>query len=235
MKYFANSSTGEKKKQNEDRFLIKKIHPDMILFAVADGLGGQPAGHVAAQTAMQAIENFVPDSDNLKKEVEDLILKADDSVTKLSEINPKLEYMGTTLTIALSYQNTIFWAHVGDTRIYHLNANTLVQITTDQTMAQFLVEEQEITKEEALDHPMQNLLDQSLGAGDCEPETGSFHISPGDIVLLCSDGLFSEINPHQLKKILSSKNKIKKKVSLLINAANNAGGRDNITAVAIEY
>ena len=235
MEYFGNSSTGKIKRQNEDRFLIKNIRPDMILLAIADGLGGQPAGHIAAQTAIQAIENFIPGSDDPEKKVADLILKADDSVKKLSESDPKLEYMGTTLTIALSNKDRIFWAHVGDTRIYHLKHNKLLQITTDQTMAQFLVEESEITQEKALNHPMQNLLDQSLGCGYCEPETGSFKVAPGEIVLLCSDGLFSEINPDHMKNLLSSKNKIKEKINLLINAANDAGGKDNITAVAIEY
>ncbi len=235
MEYFGNSSTGKIKRKNEDRFLIKKIRPDMILLAIADGLGGQPAGHIAAQTAIKAIEFFIPGSDDLGIKVADLILKADDSVKKLSESDPKLEYMGTTLTIALSDRDRIFWAHVGNTRIYHLKHNKLLQITTDQTMAQFLVEEGEITQEKALNHPMQNLLDQSLGCGDCEPETGSFEVASGEIVLLCSDGLFSEIKPDHLKNILGSKNKIKEKISLLINAANDAGGKDNITAVAIEY
>ena len=234
MKYAGLSSPG-KKEQNEDRFLIKKLCPDMIFLALADGLGGQPAGHIAAQTAIQAVENFIPCSGEIEKEMGELILKADDSVTARSKDDPALEYMGTTLTIALFDKDRIFWAHVGDARIYHLKENELFQITLDQTMAQFLVEEGEITREEAMKHPMQNFLAQSLGGGGCEPQTGSFQVTPGEIVMLCSDGLYSEINAQQIVEILSSKKNLKEKICLLVSAANDAGGHDNITALGIEF
>lgn len=164
-----------------------------------------------------------------------VVLKADESVTELSKTDPALEYMGTTLTIALFDKDTITWGHVGDARLYHLKEGRLSQMTTDQTMAQFLVEEGEITREEAVTHPMQHFLAQSLGGGGCEPETGSFKVGPGDIILLCSDGLYSEISEDQIVALLSSKNCVEEKVRLLVKAANDAGGHDNITVLCLEF
>ncbi len=235
MKFAGLSSKGKKRRNNEDRFLIKQISPEDVLLAVADGLGGQPAGHIAAQTAVRNIEGLLSDTKNPEKDLSNLLIKIDDVVARLSETDPELEYMGTTLTIAFTEKKMLYWAHIGDTRIYHLRNNELIQITIDQTMAQFLFEEGEITEEEALNHPMQNLLDQSIGSGACEPETGSFPISSGDIVLICSDGLYSEISSEHIKEVLISNRSIHGKINYLIKAANDAGGRDNITAVAMKY
>jgi serine/threonine protein phosphatase PrpC len=235
MKFAGNSITGNIKKQNEDHILIKEIDNDIMLLAVADGLGGQPSGHVASEVAIEAIQNYSPSNEGFKKQAIDLIFKAEASVTMLSDIDPDLEYMGTTLTIALINKNKVFWAHVGDTRIYHLKGNTLKTITIDQTMAQFLVDEGDITQKEALNHPMQGLLEQSLGCGDCEPKAGSFNLSTNDILLLCSDGLYSEISSEQIKNILLSKKEVQEKIELLIKAANDAGGKDNISAIIAIY
>lgn len=229
------SSIGKKKKVNEDRFLFKTVAHDLWLTAVADGLGGQPSGHVASEVAIQAIQNWTPVTENFEQEAVDLIFKADASVTMLTDVDSDLEYMGTTLTLAIIFKNKVFWAHVGDTRIYLYKNQILNQITKDQTMAQFLVDEGELSEIQALDHPMQNLLDQSLGSGDCEPDSGSFDICPGETLLLCSDGLYSEINDLQITKILAEKKQAQDKTDILINCANQAGGKDNITAVIVEY
>ncbi len=235
MKFAGNSIRGKKKKKNEDSILVREINQDMLLMAVADGLGGQPSGHIASEVAIEAIQNYFPSNENFEKQACDLIFKAEASVTMLSGVDPDLEYMGTTLTLAILHKNKVFWAHVGDTRLYHHKDDRLISITTDQTMAQFLVEEGEITQKEAINHPMQGLLEQSLGCADCEPVTGFFELQSGDSVLLCSDGLYSEINSDQIKRILGSKRDVEEKVELLIKTANDAGGKDNISAIILEY
>ncbi len=232
--YAAESITGKHKKNNEDRYLIKPISPGVTLLAIADGLGGQPAGEVAAQTAIDALADFMPGSDTLDRDVMNLMFKADRRVTAFSESDSRLEYMGTTLTLALVSGNQVFWSHVGDTRIYHLSRGQLLEITTDQTMANFLVEEGELSLEASLQHPMQSLLEQSLGCGNCEPETGVFHVNHDDIVLLCSDGLYSEISTDDIKNILVMDIDIEEKAALLAKTANDAGGKDNITAVIFQ-
>jgi protein phosphatase len=231
---YAGLSSAGKRKRNEDSFLIKALDPERVLLAVADGLGGQPSGHIASRTAIRAIEDLIPGTGETETEMAGVIMKAEASVTELAETDPALEYMGTTLTVALFDKDTITWGHVGDARIYHLKEGRFSQMTTDQTMAQFLVEEGEITREEAVTHPMQHFLAQSLGGGGCEPETGSFKVGPGDIVLLCSDGLYSEIDDDRIIALLSSKNSVEEKVRLLVKAADDAGGHDNITVLGLE-
>lgn len=232
---YAGLSSAGKRKRNEDCFLIKALGPDRVLFAVADGLGGQPSGHIASLTAIRTIENLFPSAGLSETEMAGMVLKVDDAVKESAKTDPALEYMGTTLTVALFDKGRVIWAHVGDARLYHLRECRLSQITTDQTMAQFLVEEGEITRKEALTHPMQHFLAQSLGGGGCEPESGSFKILPGEIVLLCSDGLYSEISDERIIALLSSKTAIEEKVRLLVKAADDSGGLDNITGVCLEF
>ena len=143
--------------------------PETVLMAVVDGLGGQPAGHIAAQKAVRDIKDFLPGTDIDEKSLSNLLINLYKYVARLAETDPGLEYMGTILTLA-----------------------------------NFLVEEGEITEKQALNHSMQNLLYQSIGSGDCEPKSESFPISSGDIVLLCSDGLYSTIRPEQIKDTLLS-------------------------------
>ncbi len=235
MKHAGLSSKGKKRTINEDRFFIKQIDFETVLMAVADGLGGQPSGHIAAQTAVDDIKAFKPGSDLAEKGLLTLLTAIDKHVERLSKSDPELAYMGTTLTLASVRDNVLFWAHVGDTRLYHLRNDTLVQRTTDQTMAQFLVDEGEITKEEALTHPMQNLLDQSIGSGDCEPETGSFPLTAGDMVLLCSDGLYSKLTAEEIKNQLVLSRSLQETIDLLIKSAVIAGAEDDITVVAMAY
>ncbi|MFH1156352.1 MAG: protein phosphatase 2C domain-containing protein [Pseudomonadota bacterium] len=235
MRYVGKSAIGKTKNKNEDRFLIKKIQSEILLLAIADGLGGQPAGDIAAQTAIDALDTWMPGSHDVTQDLANLILGADKRVTDLADSDPDLQYMGTTLTVALIVKNRLFWAHVGDVRLYHLKQGMLMKITTDQTMAQFLVEEGDITPAEALTHPMQNLLEQSLGCGNCEPATGSFDLSHKETILMCSDGLYSEVADDDIRQILDADNGIEAKIDLLLKAANDAGGKDNITAVALEF
>ena len=232
---FGLSDVGKTREQNDDRFLIKELNGVSTLLAVADGLGGQPFGYLAAEIALDVLNGFHPDQNNIINQLQQLVKKADKAVVKASKKSPDYEYMGTTLTAAVVIQSKIFWAHVGDSRIYHIQNHKISQITIDQTMAQYLIEEGEITPEQAINHPMQSLLDQCLGCGSCEAETGFFSISPGDIVLLCSDGLFNGIKQDTLCDLLRSDGSIKDRIELLVKTALEKDGKDNITAVALEF
>jgi protein phosphatase len=234
MRYAGKSSPGKKRSRNEDRFLIKDLQPGCVLIALADGLGGQPAGDVAAQAAIDCLDAWEPPPDAGEEDLAAAILEADRRVTHLAGSDPSLEYMGTTLTLALANQRGLLWAHVGDARIYRLGRNGLEQVTTDQTMARFLVEEGEITDQEASAHPMRHLLEQSLGCGDCEPARGFLRLEPGETILICSDGLHSEIGHREIEAILALETVVGDKVDRLLAEADRAGGRDNITALVLE-
>ena len=231
---FGITDTGSLKKQNDDRFLIKNLDGASTLLAVADGLSGQPYGYLAAEIALNVLDNFHLYQHNILKQLRQLIIKADTAVMNASKESPDFEYMGTTLTTAVVLQDKVYWAHVGDSRIYHIQHKNISQITIDQTMAQYLIEEGEITSEQAKNHPMKSLLDQCLGCGSCVAATGSFRICPGDIILLCSDGLFNEIEQKKLYDALRSDGSIKNRIEYLVKTAREIGGKDNITAVALE-
>jgi serine/threonine protein phosphatase PrpC len=235
MIFASKSITGRVKKRNEDRHFVRKLSPDTVLIALADGLGGQPAGDVAAQTAVDFVEKNIeslthPGAADLYR----LVLKADTKIARLAKTGTALEYMGTTLLVALCTPERVFWTHVGDSRLYLFRDRTLRQITKDQTMAQFLADEGEIEKKDLASHPMQGLLEQSLGNGDCEPVSGSFPVIPGDTVLVCTDGLYSEIEDQRIIDILARNTAVTHRIDELITAADDAGGKDNITAIALD-
>lgn len=170
----------------------------------------------------------------LAEDVYRLALKADIKINLLAQGNPRLEYMGSTLLIALCTSQIVCWTHVGDSRMYLFQDKRLRQITKDQTMAQFLADEGEIPDRDVASHPMQVLLEQSLGSGDCEPVSGNFPVMPGDRVLVCSDGLYAEISNQQIARIFTADTSVEERVNTLVKTAYQAGGNDNITVVAVD-
>ena len=165
---FSVSHIGRVRKVNEDRYLIKKLSDRSILMAVADGLGGDVASDYAAEITrgwLAGIEH-VPEGDELRY-LERLVKDIDLSICNEAEKNPELEGMGSTLVGVLLRNGYAHWVHVGDSRLYVLRKNQLIQITKDQTFARFLVEEGEITPEQALTHYSRHIMDQCVGHGIC--------------------------------------------------------------------
>ena len=163
-----------------------------------------------------------------------LVKEADQAILLEAEENSDLEGMGTTITGAILSDGIAYWVHVGDSRMYLLRDGGLNQVTRDQNWAQFLVDEGEISAEEAQSHVLGNLLDQCVGCGECEPETGHLEIRKGDILMLSTDGLHDEVSRDAISRILISRNDIKNKAKTLIDAALEGGGKDNITVVLVE-
>lgn len=234
MKTFGLTHQGLVRKKNEDRLLIHKLAENSVMLAVIDGLGGQPGGDVAAQIAHDSLLDFQLQTGPIKEQLLDLIERTNQAILSAAEKKTNLEYMGATVTAALIQGATVTWAHVGDCRIYHYRDNRLHQVTTDQNMAQFMVEEGQLTPEEAKDSPMQRLLDQCVGSPYCEPTTGRFEITAGDLLLLCTDGIHDELRAKVIADVFSSGTTLENRVEGLIQTALKAGGHDNITVVAAE-
>ncbi|QTA79746.1 Serine/threonine phosphatase, PP2C-family [Desulfonema limicola] len=234
MKTFGISDTGLVRKKNEDRYLIKKTSKGGLLLAVADGLGGETAGDFAAEITRDSLAVMNPKPKDIEHQLSCLITQADRDIWDHVADHCSLEGMGTTITGVLIYDKTAHWVHVGDSRLYLLRNNKLGVITIDQNMAQFLVEEGEISEDEVRTHPSRNQLDQCVGCGTCEPETGNFKIKKGDQLILSTDGLHDEISGSLLSQIVTSESDIETKARKLIKAALKAGGRDNITVVIAE-
>jgi len=234
MKTAAVSHVGLAKGQNQDRFLIKEFSASSVLVAVADGAGGTPVGEEASAVVIEALNDFQPDSQTPETNLVRLMQEADKKIFAIVEKEPDLKGMGSTLTAAFVRRETVFWAHVGDSRLYLFRGDEISQITEDDTMAGFLLTEREITKEEARVHPGRNFLFDFIGGGEFEEETGSFPLRKDDLLLLTTDGLHDRVPEETLVSILRSKSGLDKKLDTLVSTVLEKGGKDNVTVVGVE-
>ena len=229
--FISLTDIGLKKKTNEDRVCAKQVNEDTWLFAIADVLGGQPGGEVAADAAMAVMENFQPQAGDFEQQVTGLLLKANEEIIKKGELQPNFCCMGSTADVVLLRDYKVYWAHIGDSRLYHLRKNQLKQVTSDQNLAGELFEEGQITEEERDVHPGLGFLTQSLGEDDIEPDSGSFKLYPGDLFMLCSDGLHDLISWKTIQYVLRGNLDLEIMIEVLKREALAAGGNDNIGLV----
>lgn len=235
-KVWGETHKGWIRRQNQDRFLVKEINRGIIL-AVADGMGGHIGGEIAAEKVIEAVKRFDFTLENLEKE---LILALGEGEKKIQEIvkeNSDLEDMGTTLTLAAVTDHSVYWLHVGDSRLYRFSGQTLAQVTTDHTFIQDLIDDGILTLEQARKHPLKNMLDQCVGMDGIQPDSGKFCVEGNDCLLLCSDGLTRHLSHEEiefcLEKGISRSQGAKTIVKELMAMALNKGGEDNITVVLI--
>lgn len=234
MKTAAVSHVGLVKDQNQDRFLIKEFSVDSVLIAVADGAGGTPAGEEASGVVIERINDFQPDSQDPEANLVRLMQEADQKIFGAVEKEPDLKGMGSTLTAAFIRGESVFWAHVGDSRLYLFRGDELTQITEDDTMAGFLLTEGEISREEARVHPGRNFLFDFIGSGEFEEETGSLNLRKDDLLLLTTDGLHDRVPEEALVSILRSNSELDKKLHALVSTALGMSGKDDLTVVGVE-
>lgn len=239
---------GMKRDGNEDSFcvLIENDSPAYSsgLMIVADGMGGHQAGEIASSMAVDgvvdAFANFeLKENDSFKKKVKDAtsflvksIEKVNFDIYKASK-KPETEGMGTTLTTLLFIENRAIIGHVGDSRIYLLRDNEFNQITIDHTWVEGEVKEGRLTADEAITHPMRNILSRAIGNNQkVKVDTDILNLKQGDIILFCSDGLNAMLDDLTIKDIIFT-NKPQQACDLLVNKANANGGLDNITVGVI--
>lgn len=230
---WGESHTGYKRNQNEDRFLIKELS-ELLILAVADGMGGSPGGEIAAQIVIDTFQDYKFSEKSIEKELKIALGKAEKQIHHKVNKNPELEGMGTTVTTAAIYQNKVFWIHVGDSRMYLLHHNKIKQITTDHTFVQDLLNDGTLTPDQAETHPLRNVLDQCVGCDGMEPDTGVFIIEQSDRLLLCSDGLTMHLSDVQIESILKTKS-LQKAGQQLIQMALKMGGADNVSVIVKEF
>ena len=231
-KFFGISHIGLVRKSNQDRYLIKKLKDKSVLIAVADGLGVDVAGDFAADILSEKLAgvNYISKR-NEQPELDQIAREVDRDIYAEGQENSALEGMGTTLICVLLRDRTAYWVHVGDSRLYLLRDGTLTQVTEDQTLARFLLEEGEITSEQLSTHYSRHVMDQCVGCGYALPETGNLDLLAGDLLLLSTDGLHREIPENTLKSILNMNTNLEIIAGELVDAALGAGGKDNITVV----
>ncbi len=232
---YAATHIGLVRKANEDRYLVKKFTDGTLLFAVADGMGGQAGGDHAAEILRGRLANIplIP----VGKEAEvlsNLAKETDRILIETGERQKKLEGLGTTLLCVFLRVGKAHWVHVGDSRFCIFRRGKLLQITQDQNLARYLLEEGEITPEEVPEHYSRNILDQALGNAMEEPETGAESLEINDILLLSTDGFHNLVLPDAIIAEFQRKITLKNRANSLVKLALKRGGSDNITIVMAE-
>ena len=226
---YAGSDTGRQRRANEDSLLARAP-----LFVVADGMGGAQAGEVASRIAVESFEPGLPESSHPELELAELARAANARIHELSRANADQAGMGTTLTAVYVGEQEVALAHVGDSRAYCLRDGQLLRLTDDHSLVDELMRQGRLTPEEAVEHPQRSVITRALGPeGIVEVDTRSFRARAGDVYLLCSDGLTTMISEEQIAATLLAHPRLHDAGEALIAAANQAGGRDNITVVLI--
>ena len=224
------TDVGRVRDGNEDGFIDQADRLGLV--AVADGMGGHRAGEVASATALEALRASVANGQSLR----DAIEGANDAVLEKSESDLELHGMGTTLTAGmLGSDGYLVVGHVGDSRAYLARDGALTQITTDHSLVEEMVRDGVLTPEQAEVHPQRSTITRALGIDPrVDVDEYPIELQPGDRILFCSDGLTTMVRPDEIAGILSREPDPKRAAQLLVDAANAAGGEDNITAVIIE-
>lgn len=222
------------RKRNEDSFLIRELADSSVLMMVADGLGGNPGGDVAAGIIKDVFAGFRLGREAAGEQLLRLVAQAGAGIIAEAEQKPELDGMASTLTAVLVIDNMASWINVGDSRLYLYRDGGLQQVTVDQNLAQFLIAEGELSPKEARISPLRNMLDECVGSPYCEPAAGSFPLAAGDVLLLCTDGVHYGLSPEIMLAIIARETELEKRVEELLGAALELDGKDNITLAALE-
>ncbi|WCB91343.1 hypothetical protein DSM104299_00014 [Baekduia alba] len=226
----ARTDTGRARSANEDSYWVHSP-----LFVLADGMGGAQAGEVASRTAVDvfAERGGLPDGPGTYEErLAAMVAAANVEVYAQAQSDDQFAGMGTTLTVAYVGEDDLAIAHVGDSRFYVLRDGDLQQLTDDHSLVGELVRRGQISAEEAEDHPQRSIITRALGIeGEVVVDHFSWPVRDGDVFLLCSDGLTGMVPDVKVAEIIAGADTLTTAAQRLVAAANEAGGRDNITVV----
>src|SRR6185436_14337247 len=226
--HFERSDTGRARRENEDSFFARSP-----MFAVADGMGGAQAGEVASQVAVEVLQQGLPEHDgSVEQRLRELVEEANARINTLSRTDDQRAGMGTTLTLAYVGEHELSVAHVGDSRLYRLREGMFERLTDDHTLVEELVRQGKLTPQEADHHPQRSIITRALGPeAAVEADSHTWPARDGDVYLICSDGLTSMISERQVGELLAAAPSLSDAGRKLVDAANAAGGRDNITVI----
>lgn len=268
LRWFGLSDRGRVRAQNEDAFLgmifdaqeahllgkvgSAELGAHEFVFAVSDGIGGAAAGEFASKITVEKIKKLLPQA--FQKTAAGLEAGASGVLVELyTQIHASLSYlgrsyeecreMGATLSLCWFTTDWLFFAHIGDSRIYHLAAaGGMRQLSHDDTYVGWMFRNGQLNEREARSHPRKNILQRALGAGHqfIEPQLGGLHLEKGDAILLCSDGVVDGMFDSQIEEMLrtstatESMNKLASNpAESLVRSAVEQSGRDNTTAVVV--
>jgi protein phosphatase len=223
------TDTGRQRNANEDSFFVRSP-----IFVVADGMGGAQAGEVASKAAAEAFDRDLPDS-SPEQVLRETIEAANREIYEHARADPSLAGMGTTITAAIvnPAAEEVAIGHVGDSRAYRLRGGRLERLTRDHSLVEEMRRKGQLTDAQAEDHPQRSIITRALGP---EPEVDvdvqTVPATAGDVFLICSDGLTTMLDDERIGRLLTAATSMASAVRALVDEANRAGGRDNITALA---
>lgn len=239
LKTFSVTDIGRKRKANQD-FVYTSEQPVgnlPNLFVVADGMGGHNAGDYASRITVETIVERVADSPETDpiSILDGAIQYANTRIRKLAGASSLLEGMGTTVVAAVCDDNRLYVANVGDSRLYIVNRLGIRQITRDHSWVEEMVRRGGIARVDARNHPDKNIITRAVGAEDTvKADFFSVQLAAGDVVLMCTDGLTNMLEDEEIRMILDGARDIVESAEELVRAANENGGKDNISVVLIE-
>ena len=244
---FGISDVGKKRKHNEDNYACDKAEG---LFIVADGMGGHAAGEVASKITVETIGEFIA-STRQKEEatwpfkynhalhfnsnrLAVAIEKANERVMAAVAAQPWLKGMGTTVVAGLLNEKILALAHVGDSRAYLFRDGQLSRLTDDHSWVHEQVAAGILTEDEAKTHPLKNVVTRALGGGpSVAPDLQELAFAPGDLYIFCSDGLTTMLGDEDIAESVAAEPDTEKLCQKLVEQANDRGGVDNVTVVAV--
>jgi len=248
---FGKTDVGRRRKLNEDNLLIDR---DIHLYAVCDGMGGHNAGEIASKMAIETLHAFIAKSHGEEKDItwpyglepnlsfeanrlKTAIKLANKRVFKAADNREDYTGMGTTLVAALVNDSTLTVGGAGDSRVYLVREGKLTQLTRDDSWVSAAWAEGILSSDEIDRHPLRNVITKAVGAKDnIDLETSEHTLAKGDLVLLCSDGLHAMITDEAILGLLNPvPESLEKAADALIDAANEAGGKDNVSVVLLRY
>lgn len=238
---YALTDVGRVRKHNEDAFCI---HDDIGLFVVSDGMGGHQAGEVAAEIVVKALpvqvssamkSTIAMNENGIVEILKQSIINLNRHVYQKTSETPNLRGAGATVVACLVHDNITAIAHMGDSRVYLMRRGNLDQLTEDHSVVAMLMRLGQITAKEASNHPSRHTLTRHVGMeSSIGPDVQMLNLQDGDRLLLCTDGLTNMVNDKNIGDILWNEPDIKVACERLITAANETGGKDNITVLIIQ-
>ncbi|HZI91492.1 MAG TPA: Stp1/IreP family PP2C-type Ser/Thr phosphatase [Thermoleophilaceae bacterium] len=240
----ALTDVGRQRDANEDSYVVAEISPSGArpiddrpallrpVFAVADGMGGAQAGEVASRTAAEVFETISPPDGTPEEQLTSLVQEANRRIFELAQSDASRRGMGTTLTAAMLEGDGVSVGHVGDSRAYRLREGKLEQLTHDHSLVAELERSGQIAPGAAEHHPQRSIITRALGPErEVEVDAHTHAARPGDVYLICSDGLTGMISDDEVRSLLRGSGDLPSAADALVRAANQSGGKDNITVV----
>jgi serine/threonine protein phosphatase PrpC len=247
---YGQTDVGRRRKLNEDNFLVA---PEPGLYAVCDGMGGHNAGEVASKMAIETLQAFIEKSHKEKEitwpygldvnlsfdgnRLKTAIKLANKKVFRAADNREDYTGMGTTVVAGLVSDNTLTLGSAGDSRCYLLRNGQLSQLTRDDSWVSAALGEGILNSDEIERHPLRNVITKAVGAKDSiELDVVEQKLSPGDVALICSDGLHAMLSDQEIQRTLTPfPESLEEAAGKLIDAANEAGGKDNVSVVLLRY